>query len=87
MTINSYPQLLQFYKENFDDDNYLEIFNASKAFAESLTVNLLRAWGSDLKIKQVRTLNKEQLIIAILQLQHIDDPDCGDEGFAHFPDR
>lgn len=81
--INSYPQLLQFYKEKLDNGCYLEIFNASKAFAESLTIPLLRRWGSDLEIKSVRTLNKQQLIIAILQIQHIDDPEC-DDGFAFF---
>lgn len=85
--IENYSQLLQFYKENLQDDhNYIKIFYASKDFAESLTVDLLRRWGSDLKIKSMRNLNKQQLIIAILQLQHIDDPDC-DDGFAFFENR
>jgi hypothetical protein len=87
MQINSFDQLLQFYRENLqDDNNYIKIFQASKDFAESLTVDLLRRWGSDLKIKSVRKLNKQQLIIAILQIQHLDDPDC-DDGFAFFENR
>lgn len=84
MTINSYPQLLQFYKENLDDDCYLEIFNATKAFCESLTVRNLYDWLTDAEIKLPQKLNKEQLIIAAMQYEYIEDPEGDPEGLAQF---
>lgn len=83
MTINSYPQLLQFYKENLDDD-YKKIFNATKTFCESLTVRNLYDWLTDAEIKLPQPLTKEQLIIAAMQHEFIEDPEGDPEGLAQF---